>query len=100
MSLWDKYYTEPVEYEAFIERNDRGDPVFSPAATVKCRVEYARANIINAAGEEVVSEIRLYSSAGIPPGSRVTLGGRRWFIQSTAAMMGLSGTVDHYEMRL
>lgn len=99
MSIWAEHFTTPVPTRMYTGRNAHGDPLFEPAIDIMCRVEYRRNNVVNATGETVVSEIKLYSAQEIPAGSLVKIKGIEWPVISSGEATGIDGAVDHYEMR-
>jgi len=99
VSIWGEYFTADVPVKPYLGRDSHGDPSYGPETNAKCRVEYRRANVINANGELVTSEIKLYSAQAIDAGSLVTLNGRDWPVISCGESAGLDGVIDHYEMR-
>ena len=99
-SIWGTLYRTPISAQRYLGRDSNGDPSFADAETAMCRVEYTRANVINAQGEQVVSEIRLFSEIEIPAGSLVTIKGLEWPVLSCSEAISVGGSIDHYEMRL
>ena len=100
MSIWSPHFTSVVNVRPYQGRDDHGDPQFGPVKKIPCRVEFARRQVIDSRGEQVISEILLFSDTDIPPGSLASIQGREWPALSCEPICGLGEQVDHYETRL
>lgn len=78
---------------------DYGKPIFAADVRIPARLEYKRRAIMNAKGEEVISEHLVITSAKIAVGDVIVIDGRDCPVISINPQYGLGGRVMHYEAR-
>ena len=105
MSRFAHLMQEDISVRRYVRKEMMGGVVYDPPedsapATVKGRMEYHRAKIINNKGDEAISEAVVYTPTRLSPGDLVIADGREWPVQSVNERKGLYGGTDHWEVRL
>lgn len=75
-----------------------GEQTFS-TEFIKCRFEHHHRLIVNAKGEQVVSEARIFTRTEVRIGDVIAYNGRDWPVMQIAEQYALAG-VSHYEVWL
>jgi hypothetical protein len=78
--------------------NSHGEPGFSGAIDVQARVEPVSRMIRRADGETVEARAKIFTTAGMVVGDRVTVSGETYTVLDSVSAVGLDGLVNHYEV--
>lgn len=105
MSLWRSNFTATVLVYHYTGTNDQGDTLYDPSldqsgVQLPCRLEHTRKEVLDAAGQQMLSEATVYSDVPIAPLSIVVADGHRYTAKSCQPITGLYGQLDHYEIYL
>lgn len=77
-----------------------GDVQYGEPERIRCCFVYRRRETVDKNGNKTVSEATLYTDTEIQPPDRIEFEGRIWTAVSVTPACGLSGKVDHWEVRL
>ena len=67
---------------------------------IPARYEYSRKIVKDKLGSEVISEARCFTSIPVKPDDVITFDSRDWTVISATSQVGLSGIIEHYEVRV
>lgn len=80
--------------------NSDGDVLYGKPEQIRCCFVYKRREIVDKNGNKAVSEAILFTDTEIQPLDSIEFEGRIWTAILATAACGLSGKVDHWEVRL
>ena len=80
--------------------NSDGDVQYGEPGRIRCCFVYKRRETVDKNGNKAVSEATMYTDTEIQPLDRIEFEGRLWTAISVSSACGLSGKVDHWEVRL
>lgn len=98
--MLDIYTAETVVCEKKVGTEFNGAPKFGPPEEIKARVQYKRKLIRDNTGREVVSEITVYTQAGVETGDRLTIDGSKYTVLRASTHKDIDGTETFREVVL
>lgn len=75
---------------------DSGKPIYEDKQ-IAARLSYSRKRVINAKGEEAISECDVITSYPVKVGDAIIIDGRTCPVIACSPQIGLGGKVMHYE---
>lgn len=104
-SIWSALYNIPCGVWRYNGINDTGDAEYIPSLDdnphqIMIRVDYSRREVLDKAGNRVISEATIYTEAVLKALDKVIVDGNTWTVKSVEPIRDLMGQIDHYEVTL
>lgn len=100
MSIFSYGFNHTAVWRKRMGTNSDGDVQYGEPKRIKCCFVYKRRETVNKNGNKAVSEAMLFTDTKIQPLDSIEFEGRAWTAVSVAAVCGLSGNLDHWEVKL
>lgn len=105
MSIWSNLYNIPCGVWHYSSINTTGDTEYIPSLDSKpqqitVRVDYTRREVLDKAGNRVISDATIYTDAELKALDKVIVDGNTWTVKSVEPIRDLLGQIDHYEVTL
>lgn len=102
MSIWSAQFVEKCFLWRCTGVNDRGDTEYTPSLNkpgepITARFEHTRKEVLDKAGNRVLSDAELYTDTKLHPLDKVQCHGRVWTVKNVSPIYDLAGRLDHYE---
>lgn len=97
--MLEHYANNVVTWKTATGQNEYGEPI-TTSSPIKCRLEPRRRLVRNAQGQEVVSEIALYTQAAVRPGDLITVDSVDYPVIAVTTEYDLSGAEAFREVAL
>jgi len=98
--MLDAYSNNVVTLESKTGTEFNGTPKFAEPTTIPARIQYKRKLVRNNMGQEVVSEITLYTEATVKTGDRITIGDGKHIVIAVSIHNDLDGNEAFREVVL
>jgi hypothetical protein len=76
--------------------NTYNEPTYT-SSSIKARFEYKRKLVRNSKGESVISEATCFTQISIKVGDIITYDSIDWVVIGVNSIVGLDGSISHYE---
>lgn len=100
MSIFSYGFNHSAVLRKYTGTNTYGDAEYGEQENIRCRFLYKRREVVDKNGNKAVSEATLFTDREIQPLDSVEFNGRIWTVLTVSAICGLSGKIDHWEVRL
>ena len=100
MSLFSSKFTDTATYRAFEGMDDFGNSLFSKEIGFSCRFEANLKEVIDSKGNRVLSAGLIMTDLKVKPLSEIVYEGTAYTALSAIPVKGITGSVDHYEVRV
>ena len=80
--------------------NKHNEVTFADPTDIDCRFEYKRKMVRDKLGQTVISEATMFTQSAVKPDDLITYDNRDWVVISVADEVGLSGSVEFYEVMM
>lgn len=97
--MLEPYANNTVTWKTATGQNEYGEPI-TGSSPIQCRLEPRRRLVRNAQGQEVVSEIALYTQAAVKVGDLIAVDGVDYPVIAVTVEYGLSGLEAFREVAL
>ncbi len=105
MSMFSYAFTHTAQLHRYTGINRTGDAQYNPPLEAEpvsfpCRFEYKRREVLDKAGNRVISEASLLTDTELKPLDVILYANQKWTVKSSSPKCGLSGRTEHWEVAL
>lgn len=76
--------------------NKYNEPTYT-TSTIKARFQYKRKMIMDRNSQNIISNAQFYTETAVKEGDIINYDGKDWVILIVENIVGLDGTISHYE---
>ncbi len=94
------YLNQTAGWKQKTGSNKYNEPQHADQVGIPVRWQGKRRMVKNEQGEEVVSEVKVFTKDPVSLGDRLIYNGREWPVVSVLEVRGLDGEIEYYEVAL